>query len=291
MLMAVSFLDGEVQILANDGVFVIKTERQLFLDLLAAGNAASKISVEAWRLQTFLRENGQLYAAPDEKLCTFRLASDMKQPDQRRAAAAELPFGLQVPKRKRKVNPGKCKAKAKAKVASAKSKTARPKAPKETVTVIDLDTESEADMGSASESSSEGNGGEDDDNDAANDAPLNVHEESETMAPVSATAHAQEQGFARLANEMNEMDALREEVAQTIRANEPPPGSRTSSFFSKELGLDDGAVAPTGRAVCLCCKTQRPLFVAPLQITGLLDGFTRFAWVPMSNRPGCECAP
>lgn len=259
-LMAVAFESGEVQLqVENGGVFVIKSDRQLLLEFLELGGSTVKIDVEVWRLQAFLSDTHRFYALPEERVCSFQLSSDM-QPEPTRARAAALPFGLQVPQRKRK--PQRKIVKANAKVARPAAKRVRRKAD-----VIDL--ESESDKGDMDRQSVGGSSSDS----AGPDNEIDVNRESERMAPVSATAHAQEQELAGLANEVHQMDTLREEVAQTIRTNKPVGAGGGKTFFAKELGLDDGSLAVSARAVCLCCKLPIP------------KGSVRFSWHNSTIRP------
>ena len=259
MLMKVSLSENEARFELVHGAPVVLSEREVFLQLLqlAPGRVPDDLTVEVWHCQAFLREGSRLYAVPDQKLCVFNLNQKL-QPKPKRAAV-KLPFGLQPEKKQRQRRP-KCKPSAKAGVRQKGKFDSLPPSKRRGMSSMSLDLERPSDEEVPGSSESD------------EDANLDPNQESEQIV-VSDTVRAEERNIPELEREIEEADQLRAETAAAIRLNRPAPGGRQSSFFSKEEGLAFGAIAVSGRSVCLCCKLP------------IAKGSVRFAWYHSLYRP------
>ena len=270
-LMSAELVDNEARILVNGGLPCVQTERALFQQLLVIAGRVTDINVEVWHCQACLREGSvqQLYTTPDRKLCSFVLPERVL-PKPKRAPVA-LPFGLQLPAAKRARRPQQrgqpTRRKPKSATASASSQATG-------AVVVDVEASAAVSVSDSSESSAVTEASADDaelceaeefDDDA------NVEAESERVAPMTAEAASSEACIPVLEKELDREDDLRTEVAQAIRSKQPGPGR--SSFFSKELGLAEGGLAASGRAVCYSCKLPIP------------KGSVRFSWHHSLYRP------
>ena len=256
MLLRVTVLEDEVQFELQNGVPVIQSEREVLLHLagesIVAGGASNDISVEVWGLQAFFREGCQIYAVPVNSICSFNVAD--KLPWGRGAVRSKpLPFGLKL-KTKTKGQPGKKNLQGRREVdRQKKGGKGRGRAAR----TVDLDSDEAA--GANESSSSEDSTG------------LGKWRESERIVHAD-EVQAEEAKLSEVAKETEKLDELREQAATNIRLNKPVPG-RTSSFFASELGLADGAIAVSGRSICLCCKLN------------IAKGSIRFSWFHSLYRP------
>ena len=210
----------------------------------------------------------QLYAVPERQQCCFTLTD--KLPPKPKHVPAELPFGLQLPAAKRKPKGPKRSCKAGAR----KPRPATTPVTKSACVVIDSDSQTDHGMnGSGSDSSdcTSDDGQGDRMSAAQGEAEIDLNKESDCVAPVSSTAAEVEASLPQLEQELNREEDLRSKAAEAIQANRPAP--RASSFFAKELGLAEGAVAVSARSVCLNCKL-------PIQ-----KGSIRFSWHHSLYRP------
>ncbi|CAE7402212.1 unnamed protein product [Symbiodinium sp. CCMP2592] len=245
MLMKVSVHEreeSEVKFELRNGAPVIETDRQVMLQLLQMAGGASDtcIQVEVWSLQAKIRGQCELYAAPQDHVCSFNL--DVKIPQKAKRGPVVLPFGVKVPKPKRKQK----KAKPKSEVVR-KRKTTDKKAAQE----VSDDEASDSDSEAAD--------------------PAETLEDGDRVV-LADSVREEEKQLPALQQEIDNADAARAEIAASIRANQPVPG-RTSSFFAKELGLDSGALAASGRSVCLSCKSA------------IAKNSVRFSWHHSLYRP------
>ena len=259
-LMGVNLLgNDEVGILLTEGLPSILTERQLFQELLARAGSQSvrRIDVEVWQCQTFLRGPGsQLYATPDKQLCNFNLTEKAEQKSKK--VSVELPFGLQPAKRARRSN-ATAKARPRKPRGASRSKPADEVIDLEAAGGISVSDEDSADSISESEQEPEA------------ESLANAEDESEHLAPLNGTAASEEACLPQLERELNMEETMREQAAEAIRSARPGPGR--SSFFAKELGLAEGALAASGRSVCLNCKMP------------IKKDTVRFSWYHSLYRP------
>ena len=255
MLMAVSLLEDELRYDVTEGLPHILSEQQLFQDLLSKAGRVTDIHVDAWACQAFLREElgQQLYSVPTEQLCSFVLSETA--PPKTKHEPVQLPYGLKMPARKR--NSGRQKRKPK--LAARKPASSRKAKPFSAGDVIDLDTD-DAESDSATAAS-------DCDEASEESGP----EAADERVALSSTAAAVEASLPQLEDELNREDEMRAAAAQAIKKNLPAPGR--STFFAKELGLFEGAIAASGRAVCWNCKLP------------ILKGTVRFSWHHSIYRP------
>ena len=125
----------------------------------------------------------------------------------------------------------------------------------------DVDIESQsAQESSSSESVGKGDEVEDD-----------LHGESHPIDPISDTMLAEAKNANELVQEVSHADLKKAELAEQHHSSGKVTSS--SSFFNKAFGLDAGALAATGRSICLFCKMRIP------------KGDVRFSWSYSTVRP------
>lgn len=157
----------------------------------------------------------------------------------------ELPFGLKLPRKKRKVTGGK-------KRGSQRKHSGQQPA------VLNSASSAGGDSNNANEDNSGDSGQEYDDKQEivqtgpAGQQTLDINEESELVNPISDIAATEERAAKNLETEIQQNDEKRSELAMSLQSS----GVAQKTFFSKQLGLDTGAVAVSGRSICLCCKTR-----------------------------------
>eukprot|EP00438_Fugacium_kawagutii_P034009 Skav211224 [mRNA] locus=scaffold934:287200:291877:- [translate_table: standard] len=221
----------------------------VFLEFVNS-EAAHSIAVEAWECQAFLQENCRLKSAPDRLKASFVMSTKPVDRKQNKKRSAKLPFGLKMPREKK----SKKKRKQRSQPASASVQVQNMQIPSSS---SETDPDSDIDVHPESE--------EDDD-----DHEIDPNQESERPVPVSAAVEVGFQEISQVAQEIESADVLKEEVAAVVRQDH---AKRGSSFFAKEIGLAEGAIAVTGRSQCLHCKTHIP------------KGSVRFSWHYSTVRP------
>eukprot|EP00435_Cladocopium_sp_Y103_P032496 s25_g8.t1 len=243
---------SEIQLCSGTGIPNFRYPHEIFLGF-CKGHLSSTlpdltVKVEAWTCNAFFGEQRQVKIRSGMLISTFEVT--VRKPVSRKPINVRMPFGLSIPKDKQ------VRKKQKVKKRIAKQK----KGPQSKFPMPGFGAAEFCDMepGSGSDSLSEESGGE-----------VEVEQEVEHVVPASSTVAQEELQLASLRREMEAADSIRDQAAERIQAGKIPQ----SSFFSKEIGLDSGSIAVTGRAVCLTCKKP------------ITKGSVRFSWYYSKVRP------
>ena len=253
-----------VEFVLEDGIPKICTARQLFKDYIddflrsASGlddPTASEIQVEmeVWNHSVEWFEGNKLVAVANSLCHSLHISSCKRRVT--KSAPGKLPFGMKMsskPKPPMKKTTVKKKPLAREKPRSFKGN--------ESPEIIDSDSDACAESDSLTISSTSDN------------EDRGTAMESEPVDPISTTMAHEERRAKRLQKEMEESQGFKAQLRQQCLTGEAPPGFQTS-FFSKEIGLDHGAIAVSGRSICLQCKIAIP------------KGSVRFAWFYNRLRP------
>lgn len=256
-----------VEFILEDGIPKIPkicTARQLFKDYIddfvqsASGlddPTASKIQVEmeVWNHSVEWFEGSKLVAVANSLRHSWHISSCKRRVT--KSAPGKLPFGMKMSR----------KSKPPVKKTALKKKPPPKQKPhivngNDSPETIDSDSDACAESDSLSISSTSDN------------EDTGTAMESEPVDPISSTMAHEEKRAKRLQKEMEESQGLKAQFRQQCLTGEVPPGFR-SSFFSREVGLDHGAIAVSGRSICLQCKVAIP------------KGSVRFAWFYNRLRP------
>ena len=97
-----------------------------------------------------------------------------------------------------------------------------------------------------------------------------LNAESEPIDPISDVVAHEEQACRTLQSEIQESVQARAEVGEAYASGKAMP---KTTFFSRELGLDGGGLAASGRSMCLQCKAV------------IRKGEVRFSWYWNQLRP------
>ena len=224
MLVAARITDQDARYeMTSAGFASIQTSHEVFLNMLRRKTKLQQIFVEAWKCQASFNDSelGSLRVSPVSEIVQFSLPTTKLVIERKPAVKSNIPSYLQTSKRKRK------------------GQTAPQKRTILTVLGEGFDSDSDSGQKTSSASSNEGEGHDD------------INKESEIVFPPSETVANEEKGMNEVAGEILEADEIRDEVAQKAESN---PAHLTSSYFSKELGIFDAAIAPSGRSLCTSCK-------------------------------------
>lgn len=268
--------DGFCSYLTEAGRPKLSTSQQLFQGFLSrSSEPIRQISIELWSYspvydpteQPFLRfEVGNSKKA-------FTVDLDATRP---RKTRFKLPFGLKARRAPRKKALGtKAKtlgrkrgpAKNPGAVAGVLGATRKQRQPKQkqssSTSTTSSGSTSESDSDSSSQTQSQSVEG------FVRDVGLEDHEAEEAeVAPISTEAKKEERLAQQLDAEQENLKALAMEksnanTATATVANDTGAGSSTDkkgpvkgSFFSKEIGVDQVAIAVSGRSVCYHCKNK-----------------------------------
>eukprot|EP00438_Fugacium_kawagutii_P030579 Skav232834 [mRNA] locus=scaffold2600:228035:233309:- [translate_table: standard] len=219
------------------------TSHQLF-PRLAATPEEPTVLVQVWDYTVQVRGHGLVIHSLQVDR-EFTLDPTSKRAARKRATG-KLPFGLEMPAKKKTTSTKKLKRKAKAKGSVQKSA-------KET---------DDSDASSSSSSSSS--------NSANKPSQDVIPPESETCVPISEAAQVEEQKGNSLLSKhsflMESVDQTQDAVrcaqvasSSTSAGNEVPnpsssSGKNAKTFFSKEVGVDSVGIAVSSRSVCNFCK-------------------------------------
>lgn len=284
MLLRVALEHDQVSLTTSESnVPEFDTSHELLLGLLRSCAASPEVvflvNVEVWECNAFLEPNTSDYnlkSDPNKQMCKFTISSEIRQ--KTKQVNVKLPFG--VDKMFRKPRKSQLKKKSTVKKTRAASSTAKQKrsvkdtpAQSSRPNIEPEEEVSDIDMEKSSESSDEEN---QDNINIEEQGNININKEEEKVVPMSSTVAFEEKQIAPLAEEVSQTDKERSEAAQALSSKlETPRGS--SSFFSKELGLSDAAVAISGRSMCVHCRTKIPV------------NSVRFCWFHSKVRPSSWC--
>lgn len=225
-------------ILESDCTPRVSTSHEVFLHLLRCN--AEKVKVEAWQCQAFLHNGDLLKANVDfeaSPLVSFEVSAT--KPVATKKTDVALPFGLTLPKPRRKRKGSNAKAKT---MKETKAKVRKPglkQAQAKQNNIVNSDTScSEPELSSSSS-------GDDQNHE------IDPNKESEQVIPANDVVKKAEAQIPEMAQEIETMDTMRQNTADAIRANK---AASASSFFAKTIGLFESGLAVTGRSVCLACK-------------------------------------
>lgn len=250
---------NEVQLALALGAPKVLTSQQLFSQFCRDASSSADqviVKVEVWQCKAFLHGRDQLKSNIDKQVAAFSLT----QSGFRRAKpVVKLPFGLTDRKPRKKTTRTRTVIKVQAKTKTAR-KTAKGKGDFENVVRHLVGSSDEGANSESSESSEE------------EDIEIEANDESEVVAPASSTIAKEEKSFPELKAEVEQLDQLRAEAAAALKQNSAKAAA-TSSYFSREIGLSEGAIAVSARSVCLSCKKQIP------------KGTVRFSWYHSVVRP------
>ena len=244
--------NGDVVLKCHEGVPQVSTSHQILQELLSRSPSAENaiVDVTLWTYKVQWRGR-TLIACVDCIRSEFQVGQSIQLP-KRTASSAQLPFGLKVPRKRRKktVTPG---TSTKAKKTSKKKETLQ------------------EDPEGLQESSS---GSSEVEQPAAKEAQVEVEDinaESNPIEPISETMIEEEAAAVSLALEIEAADQRRSELADHLRSG--AVSAPRGSYFSEFVGIDSGAYAASGRSMCLHCKTAIP------------KGDVRFSWYHSRLRP------
>ena len=243
----------EIQLCSGTGIPKFRYSHEIFKEF-CKGHLSSTlpdltVTVEAWTCEAFFGEQRQVKIRSGTLISKFEVT--VRKPVAKKPINVKMPFGLSIPKGK--------KVRKERKVKNSVAKQKKVQQSNVPIPGIGAAAEScEAEPGSGSDTLSEDSGAE-----------VEVEQEAEHVVPASSTVAQEECQLAELRREMEAADSIRDKAAERIQAGKIPQ----NSFFSKELGLDGGGIAVTGRAVCLACKKP------------IVKGSVRFSWYYSKVRP------
>lgn len=229
--------DREVYFKLSGRMPAIQTSHELFLELLRSG--ASEVVVEAWECEAFFATGSDSDEDNDSSSSNFLKVNPSSQIAKFSVTPAAATQAVHRPKLPASLRVRKPKVK-KAKPTGARSSG---HAVAKKVLMEECASSGEGSAGAASA------------DEAQNDPEhLGSNDESEVVVPISASVAREQENMKAVAQEIQESDQLRQETAEAIRLKEMPPRAAGGSYFTRTIGLQDGALATTGRAVCLACK-------------------------------------
>lgn len=244
----------------TDGYPMVSTSHDLlrkFLDLCEE-KASCQIQVSVWSYSVSWVGGHMIKASTEELKDTFAIGTVAAPVKRAPVAPAQLPFGLQMPKRpykRRKQNP---KPKA-TQTGGRKARSSKSKGEAEDLNEAqDQDDDDESCDSLAEEFGTDdavGNSGNAD----------SESEVSDGVAPISETVAQESKAAGKLHQEIAACDEKKAEIAQDIRAG--------TWAFSSFVGLNDVAVAASGRSLCLHCKEY------------IKKGAIRFSWFYSRVKP------
>lgn len=244
---------SEIQLCSGTGIPKFRYSHEIFHEF-CKGNLSSTlpdltVTVEAWTCEAFFGEQRQVKIRSGMLISAFEVT--VRKPVTKKPINVKMPFGLSIPKGK--------KVRKEHKVKNSVAKQKKVQQSEFPMPGIGAAAEScGAEPDSGSDTFSEDSGDE-----------VEVEQEAEHVVPASSTVAQEELQLAELKREMEAVDSIRDKAAERIQTGKIPP----SSFFSKEIGLDSGGIAVTGRAVCLACKKP------------IMKGSVRFSWYYSKVRP------
>ena len=103
----------------------------------------------------------------------------------------------------------------------------------------------------------------DSDSEPDSECDLDLTAESNPVEPISEMQAGEEASAKQLEQDIKKYDQAKADLADQYKGG--PPSSTT--FFSQALGLDEGALAKSGRSICLHCKRA------------IAKGEVRFSWL------------
>lgn len=232
---------------------VVATTCLLFLDLLTASCPTEvsqiNIDVEHWFYRPFVTD-GMLHVNPEHVLDKFTFNLQTKPSLQPKVAPVKLPFGFKEERKTKKQH----KHVQKKGAVKSQQKTNKPVERRgddtDKNTASDSDSASLSSSGKCSDLNSPVAANAEDDIDPIND----VMQEEMKHVP-------------ELVMEIEMADQAKEELSADL--SQPAASGKVfkePSFFSKELGLASGSIAPTYRAKCYACKAA------------IAKGEVRFEW-------------
>lgn len=275
-LMAVNFEgNGNIQFKTTNGIPAVLTSHQVLMTLLtdAKDQATVTMKVQVWSYTMKWLENHFLIPCADNVIAEFSVTSN--QPRPKNTKEILKPPWMEMPKRPRKMS-------------GTGEKVVRPSARSKPLEQA-LDEAVEA-AGSGHrhhgqsgqspcdsaephepEVSSSSDTEDFDDRHDEHDGQVDIHAESNPIDDISETVSAERREAKKIALEVDAVDAQKAELAEQYQSGQAR--IPTSSFFSQELGLDDGAIAVSARSVCLQCRSK------------IGKGEVRFSWYHSKLRP------
>lgn len=219
----------------------------------------TKINVQVWNYKLKWVDGHALIACAEGVRDEFTISSEKVAATRKVKRKIVLPFGLTFsrPKRKQHSRPKRQNPKAKA----ASSKPSPP--------ASDPDAKTDSGASSASSADSDSDTANDREDDGQDGDGLDIEAECDEVIPISETVIQEQTAAAEVAREIESADQQWGELAQECKKTT----CVQKSFFSKDVGLDHGAIAVSGRSICLNCKTTIP------------KGTVRFAWNYNTLRP------
>ena len=252
--------DREAYFKLSGSMPAIQTSHELFLEFLRSG--ARVVVVEAWECEAFLAPGSEsdddndsissnlLKVNPSSQTAKFSVTPEVIAHAVHRP---QLPASLRV--RKPKVKKPKSRA------TGARSS---------------LHAVAKKVLMEECASSGEGSAGDASGDEAQMPQKVPEHpgsnDESEAVVPISASVAREQENMKAVAKEIQESDKQRQQTAEAIRLKEMPPRAG-GTYFTRTIGLQDGALATTGRSVCLACKKS------------ILQNSVRFSYAYSRTRP------
>ena len=236
----------EAGCMLTNGCPVVFIAHQIFLQGLRSGvqDGDAEFEIQAWKCQPWL-ESGRLKVNPVDLFASTTLTTT-RQAGQPKAKSKPATFLHAICPKKSKARPPKVKA-----------TTRTPKGPA-SQKAVEHATLAQGASNSSTSSESELEG----------ECPDGA--ETEEVLPASRTISRQQRTMPSVAEEVEISDSIREMKAESIRTNQLQP---RTSFFNKERGLHEGAIAVSSRAICLGCKKV------------IEKGTVRFSWFHSCVRP------
>ncbi|CAK9115221.1 PARP-type domain-containing protein (Fragment) [Durusdinium trenchii] len=253
---------GRVNFIYKDGVPVFGTTAELFalfLQDLSSSVAPEQdicLKVDVCEYNVTWVDGHQLVASSDSVSGSFDISLD-RTVHRKRKLPGKLPFGFKLRKNKKRLK-GKESGK---KIRSSKKikQAAQPDSQQSQDLINNSSDENNSNTDSVSGSAAS-------DADVEADVPL----ESEPIDPISDVVAHEEQACRTLQSEIQESVQARAEVGEAYASGKAMP---KTTFFSRELGLDGGGLAASGRSMCLQCKAV------------IRKGEVRFSWYWNQLRP------
>ena len=276
-LMAVNFEgNGSIRIKTANGIPAVLTSHQVLMTLLtdAKDQAAVTIKVQVWSYTMKWLENHFLIPCADNVIAEFSVTSN--QPRPKNTKDTLKPPWMVMPKPPRKM-PGTGRKVVRSSARSTPLEQALDEAVEAAGSGRRHDGQSQGQSRCAfaercaSEVSSSSEAEDFENRHDEHDGQLDIHAESNPIDDISEIVSAERREAKKVALEIDAIDAQKADLAEQYQSGQAR--IPTSSFFSKEVGLDDGGIATSGRSVCLQCRSK------------IGKGDVRFSWYHSKLRP------
>lgn len=280
-----------------------QSSHELMLELLQehADNPDEvlNVKVQVWECNAFIvRGMGSaLKSNPEKILCEFHLSS-VKRNKKPAGPPIKLPFGLDKRLKKKRADKRRARKEDQVRVVRIRkqqkqkqqhekpvSKTSKKTSGKKDIQIVSSSSNdgrasragsSHADGSGSDSTSSELPQGDckEEITEPASSSSTMIGRDEEQAVPMSATVAQEEETAQKVAQDIETSDIKRAKVEEHVHASDQ---AYSKSYFSKTLGLSEGAVAVSSRSVCIQCKEK------------IVKNTVRFSWYHSKLKPPSWC--